>query len=144
MTHEDAGHYAAKHPTGSLPDPRIAGRLETKVKEGAVSCAAAHSIAEELNVPPKDVGRTMDLMELRIVKCQMGLFGYFPEKKIVQPAESVASELRAAISEATAGGKLACRAAWETADRFGIARMEMAAACEALGIKVSPCQIGAF
>lgn len=144
MTHEDAGHYAAKHPEGSLPDPRIADRLKAKVKDGTVSCAAAHAIAEELNVSPKDVGKTMDLMELRIVKCQMGLFGYFPEKKIVRPAESVSPELEAAISEAAAGGRLACRAAWDVADRFGIARMEMAAACEAMGVKVSPCQIGAF
>ena len=144
MTHEDAGHYAAKHPEGSLPDPRIADRLKAKVKDGTVSCAAAHAIAEELNVPPKDVGKTMDLMELRIVKCQMGLFGYFPEKKIVKPAESITPELESAISEATAGGRLACKAAWDMADRFGIPRMAVAAACEALGIKVTPCQIGAF
>ncbi|WP_373499675.1 hypothetical protein [Desulfococcus sp.] len=144
MTHEDAGHYAAKHPKGAAPDARIAEALKTKVKDGKVSCAAAHGIAEELNVLPKEVGRNMDLMELRIVKCQMGLFGYSPEKKIVTPAKIVSAELQAAISGEVENGRLACRAAWDMADRFGISRLEIAAACEALSIKVSPCQIGAF
>lgn len=144
MTHEDAGRYTAKHPEGAAPDARIAEALKTKVKDGKVSCAAAHGIAKELSVLPKEVGRTMDLMELRIVKCQMGLFGYSPEKKIVKPAETVSAELEAAISGVLDNGRLACRAAWDMADRFGISRLEMAAACEALAIKVSPCQIGAF
>ena len=144
MTHENAGHYAAKHPEGSVPDPRIAAALKTRARDGKVSCAAAHAAAEALGVTPGEVGRTMDLMELRIVKCQMGLFGYAPEKKIVTPAGSVPPELRAAIEAGTAGGRIPCRAAWEIAGRFGVPRMDVAAACEALPVKVSPCQIGAF
>jgi hypothetical protein len=144
MTHENAGHYAAKHPKGAVPDARVAEVLNTKVKDGKVSCAAAHSTAKELNVLPKEVGRTMDLMEFRIVKCQMGLFGYTPEKKIVRPAETVSPELQAAVSGELKDGRIACRAAWDIADRFGISRMEVASACEALAVKVSPCQIGAF
>jgi hypothetical protein len=144
MTHENAGRYAAKHPEGAKPDPRVAEALKTKIKDGAVSCAAAHRIARALNLLPKEVGRTMDLMELKIVKCQMGLFGYTPEKKIVQPADTVSPELEAAITAEWKDGRLSCRTAWDIADRFGISRMEMASACEALAVKVSPCQIGAF
>jgi hypothetical protein len=144
MTHEYAGRYAAKHPEGAMPDPRVAEALKPKIRDGGVSCAAVHRIAGELSLQPNEIGRTMDLMELKIVKCQMGLFGYTPEKKIVQPADAVPPELEGAITAALENGRLACRTAWAIADRFGVSRMEMAAACEAMAVKVSPCQIGAF
>jgi hypothetical protein len=39
---------------------------------------------------------------------------------------------------------LSCAAAWEIADRLGVKRLEVGAACENLKIKVKPCQLGAF
>ena len=80
MAHEDAGHYAAKHPEGTEVDPAINQELQQKVIAGKISCAAAHTIAGALNVAPKQVGTAIDLMEARIQKCQMGLFGYQPQK----------------------------------------------------------------
>lgn len=144
MTHDDAGHYAAKHPKGTAPDGRIAAVVNAKVKDGKISCAAAHAAADELNVLPGEVGRTVDLMELRIVKCQLGLFGYAPEKKIVEPAETVANDVKSAVLAELKNGRLPCKTSWDIAHRFGISRMEMGAAIEALSVKVSPCQLGAF
>ncbi|AOY58731.1 hypothetical protein [Desulfococcus multivorans] len=144
MTHEDAGHYAAKHPKGTVLDPRIAAALKTRIQEGGVSCAAAHAAASELGVSPGDVGRAIDLMELKIAKCQLGLFGYTPEKKIVKPAQTVSPELKAAIQKQVQDDRISCKAAWDIADTLGIPRMEISAALEALSIKVTPCQIGAF
>jgi hypothetical protein len=86
----------------------------------------------------------MDLMEIRLTKCQLGLFGYTPEKKIVTPAESVAPDLEAAIKAAVENGRLSCERAWQMADGRGIKRLAFSSACEALGIKVKPCQLGAF
>jgi hypothetical protein len=148
MTHEDAGHYAAKHPQGTALNDAIAKAVAKKAsKEGqnmTLTCAAAHAIAEELGVAPSEVGRSLDLMEVRLTKCQLGLFGYAPQKKIVTPAESVAADLEAAITAAAANGRLTCEGAWQLAADQGIKRMEASAACEALGIKVKPCQLGAF
>jgi len=36
-----------------------------------------------------DVGGTIDLLEIHLNKCQLGLFGYSPKKMIVKPAENV-------------------------------------------------------
>ncbi|GBC60403.1 hypothetical protein DENIS_1355 [Desulfonema ishimotonii] len=144
MPHEYAGHYAAKHPPGTQPDPRIAEALNAKVRDGKISCAAAHSIAEELNVSPAQVGKNMDLLEMRLHKCQMGLFGYTPEKRLVRPAESVSPALEQAIRSAMRDNRIPCVECWAIAEKFGISRMEIANACEALNIKSSPCQIGAF
>jgi hypothetical protein len=144
MTHEDAGHYAAKHPQGTALNATIAKAIDKKASNGKLTCAAAHTIAEDLKIAPMEVGRCMDLMEIRLTKCQLGLFGYTPEKKIVTPAESVASDLEAAVTAAAASGRLTCEHAWQMADDRGIKRLAFSAACEALGIKVKPCQLGAF
>ena len=141
---ESEGHYAAKHPPGTEADDRIAEAVRVAAPDGRVSCAAAHRIAADLDVRPSEVGRTLDLLEFRIAKCQLGLFGYRPEKKIVEPAENVSPELREALSAALENDRVPCAAAWSIADRFGMARLEVAAACEAMNLRVSPCQLGAF
>ncbi|MBW2193905.1 MAG: hypothetical protein JRF27_08985 [Deltaproteobacteria bacterium] len=144
MTHEDSGHYAKKHPDGTTADPEIAEFVEKNLESGKISCAAAHKVAQELNVSPAEVGKTIDLVELRISKCQLGLFGYEPEKKIVTPVATVAPEIRDAIEASMIAGRLSCVSSWELAERFSLSKMKISAACEAMGVKVNPCQLGAF
>lgn len=144
MPHHSEGHYADKHPEGRKMDPRIADAVRAEAGEGHVSCASAHKLAAELQTTPEVIGFHLDMAEARITKCQLGLFGYGEKKKIVKPAASVDGELAKALSGATAGGRLACSAAWGIADRFRMSRLEVACACEALGIRISPCQLGAF
>jgi len=144
MTHEDAGHYAAKHSSGTKLDERIAGAVRDKIKDGRISCAAAHKIARDLDVSPAEVGVTIDLLEARINRCQLGLYGYGPEKRIVKPAESVSEELEGTIRSALVADRLACVSSWEIAGRFGIPKMNVSAACETLQIKIVSCQLGSF
>ncbi|MFA7462783.1 MAG: hypothetical protein WCY59_06555, partial [Anaerovoracaceae bacterium] len=84
------------------------------------------------------------LMETRLTRCQLGLFGYTPESRIIKPADAVAPDLEEAIRGALLNGKISCLASWEIAKRFGIARMDVACACETLRIKITSCQLGAF
>jgi hypothetical protein len=144
MTHEDAGHYAAKHPRGTELNAALAAEIEKRAAQATLTCAAAHAIAAALEVAPAEVGRCLDLMEIRLTKCQLGLFGYTPEKKIVSPAEQVAPGLAKVITAAMVDGRIACAAAWQIAAREGLKRLAMSAACEALKVKVKPCQLGAF
>ena len=144
MTHEDAGHYAAKHPSGEI-DPRIAEAIAAKEKDDRVTCAAAHAIAKSLSVSPQVVGMNIDLLEKRIHRCQMGLFGHEPEtSKQVKAAKQVSGKLEQAIRAALDTDRITCAAAWQVADAMGISKMELASACEALGIKIKKCQLGAF
>jgi len=144
MTHEFEGKYRTKHPAGTTPDPAIAAAIEEVVQEGSVSCAVAHDVATELGVTPADVGKTIDLLEYRIIKCQMGLFGYSPQKKIVKPAETVSDELRERLQNASSNGLIPCLDCWNAAATLGMQRMAVSAACELLGLRVKPCQLGAF
>lgn len=144
MAHEDAGHYAAKHPEGTEVDPEINQKLQKKIIEGKISCAAAHAIAGELKVAPEQVGIAIDLMEARIHKCQLGLFGYQPEKCIVKPAENPSAEVTSAINAQLVDGRIACRQCWELADTLGIRKMDASSVCEGIGVKINKCQLGAF
>jgi hypothetical protein len=79
-----------------------------------------------------------------LVKCQLGLFGYTPEKKIVKPKATENPDLASAIRDARVDGKLSCENAWEIARRFDVSKMRVSSVCEQLKIKVKPCQLGAF
>lgn len=144
MTHEDRGHYAKKHSPDRKVQPEIAEVLNNRASNRKISCAAAHRIAMDLNVSPAEIGFTTDKLEIRIVKCQLGLHGFYPEKRIVKPAETVSKTLEKAIRDSLVDGKLQCAAAWDIAKRLGIARMDVSSACEALKTKISSCQLGAF
>ena len=56
MTHEDAGHYAAKHPRGTSLNAAVAAEVEKRSEQGTLTCAAAHAIAGALDITPGDVG----------------------------------------------------------------------------------------
>jgi hypothetical protein len=144
MTHGAAGHYGQKHPSGAVVDPVIRDALFKSAVEGKLPCAVAFNVAKHLGVAPEDVGRTADLMELRLVKCQLGLFGYGPKKSIVKPTASVSPAFEKTIREALVNDRLPCKRAWEIAERLGIHKMKVSAACNALGIRIRPCQLGAF
>ncbi len=145
MTHEDAGHYAAKHAGGTPVDPAIATAIKAKkTGDGNISCAAAHKIAMQQVVSPARVGQTIDLLELRIDKCQLGLFGYSPDKKIVVPSKTISDALDAALRPAIKNNRIPCADCWKIADQLNLSRMDVASACEGLKVKITPCQLGAF
>lgn len=143
MTHDDAGRYKNKHPKQAVPHPAAAASLKSIVKNGMISCADAHRIAQNTGLPPSEIGKAIDLLEYRITACQMGLFGY-PGKKTVKPMEKVPAPLRAAITNAIEGKSIPCVACWRIAAEHSILKIKVASACEALGVKIGPCQLGAF
>ncbi len=143
MTHEDTGHYAGKR-QGAKLNETIAAKLKEKISDKRISCAEAHSIATELKVTPAEVGTAIDLLEVRIIKCQLGLFGHGREKNIPPLSDKVNPDIEQAIRSSLVNSRLPCFTAWELAKKFGISRPIIAAICEKMKIKVSPCQLGAF
>ncbi len=144
MTHEDRGHYSKKHPSEKTVDPALKKAVEEKASDARITCAAASKIASDFGVAAGEVGFTIDMLEIRIIRCQMGIFGYEPEKKAVKPMDNVPDELEKAITDRLADGRLTCAMAWDAARELGIPKMRISSACETLGIKIKPCQLGAF
>jgi hypothetical protein len=144
MASKDKGHYGAKHSGGTVVANEITEAVRKRSRQGALTCPLAFKIAGELAVLPGEVGRAMDLLEVNIVKCQLGLFGYSPVRKIVPPAQSVSDELEAALRKAMTDGRLPCAEAFRIAKEFKLAKIRVSSACEKLKIKISACQLGAF
>jgi hypothetical protein len=109
-----------------------------------MTCPLAFQAAAELNLTPAEIGQALDLLEIPLSKCQLGLFGYSPVSRIIQPAESVAEDLEAAIRAAMSDSRLPCAEAFRIAKEFKLAKIRVSSACEKLKIKISACQLGAF
>lgn len=144
--HRKGGDKSSAH---VFPDGRrIPDNLAAALKEAAVDdrlpCAACFAVAEKARATPAETGAAMDALGIAITRCQLGLFGYHPDKKIVQPAPEVSADLAQAIDEHLENARLPCQAAWDIADARAMARMDVAAACESLDIRIKPCQLGAF
>ena len=144
MTREQGPKFSEKHPADTQMDPAVKQKIEDKTKNNEISCAVAFQIAAELKATPAAVGKGIDLLDVRLVKCQLGLFGYSPGKKAVKPKSPQSRDLEEAIRLALVEKKLSCCAVWDIAHRFNVPKMVVSAACEALNIKIKPCQLGAF
>ena len=94
-----------------------------------------------------EVGITADLLEIKIKECQLGLFGWGEKPhhgKDIRATDSVPVEIKSAIEKAVVNSTVTCAAAWRIADQLGVKRKAVSAACDALGLKIRPCQLGAF
>lgn len=122
----------------------IAVAIRERAREGKLSCGAAFCVADELGVTPLAVGETADELEVQLYRCQLGLFGYPGEERIVEPMQDVWPDLEQAIREGLILGRLPCAVAWAIANRFDLPKTHVANAAEALEIRIGQCQLGAF
>ena len=144
MTQSKGTDFTEKHSSDRKPIPEVVEAVKSKVQEGGMPCAVAFEVAKQLNVEPSEVGFTLDYLGIKIIKCQLGLFGYKPKRAIVEPASEVEPSLEQAIKEKLKDGKLSCKEAWAIASERALRKMEVSSACETLGIKITNCQLGAF
>jgi len=144
MAHKDEGNYGGKHDGEVEIRPEIAEPIWRAGRDSRLDCAGAHKIAEELEVSPAEVGETLDLMEWKITRCQLGLFGYGQPSKLIKAAESVTEEQKQVLSRRSRKNAITCLDLWEAAEELKLGRLETACLCEALGLKIHDCQLGSF
>ncbi len=144
MSSNTGAKYSEKHGRDARPDPMLEKEIRKRLKNQVIPCAVVFNMAGELNVAPGEIGKTADLLDIPLSKCQLGLFGYIPDKKIVRAEKTDNRELMDAIEEALINDRLPCEAAWKIAARFKTPKLKIGNICEGHGIKVKPCQLGAF
>jgi len=129
-------------------DEQLHKVIMERLEEGRLPCAEAHAIARRFDLDPLSIGQAADDAGIRISHCQLGLFGYGPKSegkhKIVRPMENVPDELAARLRAAVHGSGITCADVWGIADDLEISRLEASNAVEALGLRVSRCQLGCF
>jgi hypothetical protein len=143
MTHEDAGHYAAKHKNVEI-NKDIAEKLKKNSENGNISCPVMHSIAKSLSTTPDKIGVQADLLEMRILYCQLGLFGWEPLGKLIDKTISISQNLDKELEKTVNDNRITCSGCWDIAKKLKMKRLDVASACEKKGIKIKKCQIGAF
>ena len=121
-------------------------RIRSSAVNGRLPCPNAFRIAAELGITPLEVGEKATQLGIKISRCQLGLFGYddLGSKGVVTPMKDVPERLKAEITAHLVDGKLPCEAAWEIAKKLQIGKVQVSGAAEALGIKISSCQLGCF
>ena len=129
-------------------DERIDQAMRARLEDGKLACNQAFAIAQILGVEPLSVGLAANEQDIRISRCQLGLFGYGPKAegkhKIVHAMDQVPERLAARLRSAAEGENITCEAVWRVADALGFKRIEASSAVEAMGLKVSRCQLGCF
>ncbi|NOY70273.1 MAG: hypothetical protein GXP53_12455 [Deltaproteobacteria bacterium] len=125
-------------------DRAIRLALNEKAADGRIPCASVFKILESIGIAPDIAGAYADLMGLKIIGCQLGLFGGHGKKKDILPMEKVPEALESAIREELKDGRIPCATAWDIAARMSLTKIKVSGACEAMGVKIKPCQLGAF
>jgi len=125
-------------------DPELRACILDRTKERELPCAVAFQIVADRNVTAKEIGMYVDLLKIRLAKCQLGLFGYKPEKKIVKKQDHIPESLGKAIHLKTIDNRIACIDIWQIASELGVTKLSVSNACETLSVKIHSCQLGAF
>lgn len=124
--------------------PELKRLIDEITEPSGVSCARVFSVIVPAGFSSKEVGLALDALQLPITHCQLGLFGYQPEKKRVHPLDRVEPELEKALRARQVDGRIGCSDAWEIAQAVHVPKLHVGCACETLGIRIKPCQLGAF
>ena len=129
-------------------DEHLHQAMLERLQDGKLPCNRAFAIAQTLDVEPLTVGLAANDAGIRVSRCQLGLFGYGPKAegkhKIVHAMDDVPERLAARLRAAADGENIPCDAIWKVADGLGFKRIEASSAVEAMGLKVSRCQLACF
>jgi len=123
----------------------IATQIQESLTEGRLPCPSAFKVARRLAVSPQQVGEVANELNVKISRCQLGLFGHGSNKgKSLEPVQEVGEELQARIEGGVVEGSLPCAMAWGIASELTMKRLDVANAAESLGMRITQCQLGCF
>jgi len=129
-------------------DERLHEAMLSRLEDGKLPCSRAFAIARRLGLDPLTVGMAADEASIRISQCQLGLFGYGPKAegkhKIVHAMDEVPERLAGRLRSEAEAGNITCAAVWRVADALHYQRLKTSSAVEAMGLRVSDCQLGCF
>lgn len=131
-------------PVGFTPDETISEAIRNASTDGRLPCTAGFRLSEELGIPTEVVGNYADFHGIRLISCQIGLFGCGKKGKLIDDLEVVDKVLEKAVRAATEENRITCESIFRVADETGLKRLMVGSICQTLGIKIKKCRLGAF
>ncbi|GAB6097406.1 hypothetical protein JCM14469_36600 [Desulfatiferula olefinivorans] len=132
-------------PADFRPDETLCTLLTKRLPDGEMPCATGFALARELGITTQELGHYADHLNLRLVRCQIGLFGQGKGKaKLIHTLDRVDRALREAVDAASGDGVITCEQVFEIARTLKLSQVAVGSACETLGIKIRQCRFGAF
>jgi len=126
----------------------IAKRAQERAHDGMMPCIAAHAVAWETGARPQQVADVLNDLGIRVTQCQIGLFGYGPKaegkSKLVRSMPAIDPELKSRLEAKAPKGVISCRVIWEIAADMRIERLVVGNTADALGLRITPCQLKCF
>ncbi len=139
---------ASKHNPEIKSDAIIQIEITKQANNNRLACRAAFKIAKKLGVTRRQIGETADLINCRLVECRLGLFGYKTENQTSLPENSSEDSLPQGLKEALRSKlvqqRLKCADCLAIASEFKISGLTVGKLCNAMNIKITDCQLGAF
>ncbi len=144
MTRQDKGKFSEKHDSKRIVDEKLKEMVLEKSKNGSISCSAAHKISSLAGVSPAEIGFVIDMLEVRLTHCVLGLFGYPDGKPVKTSPKESKPEILNSIKETASDKHLSCLQAWNIADNLKVGRLSVSREAESKGYRINECQLGAF
>ena len=123
---------------------QLEDKITVLLRDGYLTCATAHKIARDANVPKIAVGEVVDRLGIRIINCQIGCFNV--DKTIHEKLEhkKIDDKIISRIETLGKNNKLTCAIVFELASQLKIAPMTIADVANYLNIRIHNCQLGCF
>ncbi len=118
--------------------------LKKNCSSGSITCLQVHQLSQKWQVRPQKMGSILDQLQIKIIKCQLGLFGVTDNKKYIRAVDNIPANLVNQIENQAHKKRLSCRATWEVAKEARVKRRFMGDTCKKLGIRITDCQLGTF
>ena len=107
-------------------------------ENGELSCLKAFKVAKLIGVRPKDMAQIAKNMDIKIVNCELGVFG---KLQFSQVNEDIYNTLAKGSQE---NKKVDCEIAWKLAQEKGSTLKKVASSIKNSDLKVTHCQLGIF
>lgn len=131
-----------KEHIGQQIDENIASSIKSAVSNNTITCVNAHSICKKSGITPSEIGIQLDLLGIKIVECQIGLFG--PKTNKSDDDTKIDEKVLNRIKQEQKENRISCLKCWEILKELKLSRKKIGNACDQINIKIKPCQLGAF
>ncbi|MBI4180841.1 MAG: hypothetical protein HY528_02815 [Chloroflexi bacterium] len=124
-------------------DTELEKKVIASLVAGQLPCFSALRIAKECRVPPKQIGEAADSLGIRLVECQLGCFIYTGLEESVS-TEHLDQTLQDKLTTSLVNDRLPCPVAFKIAKELKTTLQEVGKTADALGFRISSCQLGCF